>query len=91
MYIMNAFSLQMVELPCVVKFSEVKELPEGLVSAIGHADTARILGYEPNRSNVHLRKGDVAFIAQLMGGRLPEGSTVLPKEFHFVFVRVEVE
>lgn len=90
MYILNAFSLQMVDTPCNVNFTEVDKLPQGLVSAIGHADTAAVLGYECNRINVHLNKGDVAYIAQLLGGRLPEGSKTLPEGFRFKFIKVEV-
>ena len=72
------------------KRQEVDSLPEGLISAVGHADTARVLGVEMNRVNVTLKKGDVAFVAQLQGGRLPEGSTTLPKGFGFKFIKVEV-
>lgn len=90
MFLLNAFSLQMVETPCSIKFTEVNSLPEGLTSAIGHQDTANVLGVPMNRMNVHLSKGDVAFVAQLMGGRLPEGSTSLPEGFHFKFIKVEV-
>lgn len=61
-----------------------------LVSAIGHADTARVLGVEMNRINVTLKKGDIAYVAQLQGGRLPEGSTTLPEGFSFKFYKVEV-
>lgn len=89
MYICNAFSLQMVrEFPCAIRVEEVEKLPQGLVSAIGHADTARVLGYEPNRVNVSLEKGDTVYIAQLIGGRLPEGATTLPEGFAFKFLRV---
>ena len=90
MYLLNAFSLQMVQLPAVVTFEEVKELPQGLTSAIGHADTAHVLGMEPNRINVALKKGEVAYVAQLTGGRLPEGVTTLPVGFTFKFVKVTV-
>lgn len=90
MFLLNAFSLQMVETPCSIKFTEVNSLPEGLTSAIGHQDTANVLGVPMNRMNVHLSKGDVAFVAQLMCGRLPEGSTSLPEGFHFKFIKVEV-
>lgn len=89
-YLLNAFSLQMVDVPCSVHFEEVDELPDGLTSAIGHADTAHVLGVEPNRINVHLSKGDVAYVAQLQGGRLPEGSTTLPGGFSFKFIKVTV-
>lgn len=89
-FLLNAFSLQMVDVPCNVYFEEVDELPDGLTSAIGHADTAHVLGVEPNRINVHLSKGDVAYVAQLQGGRLPEGSTTLPDGFSFKFIKVTV-
>lgn len=89
-FLLNAFSLQMLEGDATVRFTEVDSLPEGLTSAIGHADTARVLGVEMNRVNVILQKGDIAYVAQLQGGRLPEGSTTLPKGFRFKFIRVEV-
>ena len=89
-FLLNAFSLQMLQGDAIVKFTEVEKLPEGLTSAIGHADTARVLGVPMNRVNVTLQKGDVAYVAQLQGGRLPEGSTTLPKGFTFKFVKVEV-
>lgn len=91
MFLLNAFSLQMIkDFPCEVKFTEVNELPQGLVSAVGHADTAAVLGVPMNRANVSLSKGDTAFVAQLVGGRLPEGSHTLPEGFSFKFIKVEV-
>lgn len=92
MYLLNAFSLQMISVfPSNVKFEEVETLPKGLVSAIGHQDTANVLGVPMNRVNVTLSKGDVAYIAQLQGGRLPEGATTLPNGFSFKFIRVTIE
>ena len=118
-FLLNAFSLQMLEGDATVRFSEVskdtvfntghwEERPfndEGgiptvygtekfwesdLVSAVGHQDTACVLGVEMRRVNVTLRKGDTAFVAQLQGGRLPEGSTTLPEGFSLKFFKVEV-
>ena len=89
-YLLNAFSLQMVDVPCTVYFEEVDALPDGLTSAIGHQDTANVLGVPMNRVNVHLTKGDVAYVAQLQGGRLPEGATTLPDGFSFKFIKVNV-
>lgn len=86
----------MLEGDAVVKFTEVDREEVfacghcDLVSAIGHADTARVLGVPMNRVNVTLKKGDTAFVAQLQGGRLPEGSTTLPDGFSFKFIKVEV-
>lgn len=90
-YLLNAFSLQMVDVPCNVHFKEVDVLPGSLTSAIGHADTAAVLGVPMNRVNVHLSKGDVAYVAQLVGGRLPEGCTTLPDGFAFKFIKVIVD
>jgi hypothetical protein len=90
-FLMNAFSLQMVtEFPCTISIEEVNSLPEGLESAIGHQDTANVLGVPMNRVNVSLSKGDVAYVAQLQGGRLPEGSTTLPEGFSLKFFKVTV-
>ena len=89
-YLLNAFSLQMLEGDATVQFTEVDSLPAGLTSAVGHQDTANVLGVEMNRVNVSLAQGDTAFVAQLQGGRLPEGSTTLPEGFSFKFIKVEV-
>ena len=37
---------------------------------------------------ITLDKGDELFVAQLQGGRLPEGSTTLPEGFSFKFLKV---
>ena len=89
-YLLNAFSLQMLQGNATVRFTEVPKLPKDLTSAIGHQDTANVLGVPMNRINVTLQKGDVAYVAQLQGGRLSEGSTTLPEGFSFKFIKVEV-
>lgn len=92
-YIVNAFSLQMVDLPCQIECKEIDHLPalnDYITSAVGHADTAAVLGVPCNRVNIHLEKGDVLFIAQLQGGRLPEGSTTLPEGFSFKFIELRI-
>lgn len=90
-FLLNAFSLQMLqENPVTINIKEVDQLPDGLVSAIGHQDTARVLGVHMNRINVSLKKGDVAYVAQLQGGRLPEGSTTLPEGFSFKFLKIKI-
>ena len=88
MFLCNAFSLQMLqEFPTTVTFEEVTELPENLESAVGHQDTANVLGVPMRRVNVTLKKGDEFLVAQLQGGRLPEGSTTLPEGFSFRFIK----
>ena len=89
-FLTNAFSLQMVDAPCNITIEEVDVLPADLESAVGHQDTAAVLGVSCNRINVHLEKGDVAYVAQLVGGRLPEGSTTLPEGFAFKFLKVTI-
>ena len=101
-YLGNAFSLQMLNADKVstvvvspLTVQEVKELlGTNFVSAIGHADTANILSnilntsIPMNRVNISLTPGDVLVVAQLTGGRLPEGSTTLPEGFSFKFLKV---
>ena len=41
-YLLNVFSLQMVDIPCSVRFEEVDFLPDGLTSAIGHQYTQQL-------------------------------------------------
>ena len=103
-YICNAFSLQM--LGCANSLvltkpltkEKVKELvdQDGVVSAIGHADTAAVvssdLGFKvpANRVNVKLLDGEELIVAQFAGGRLPEGAKTLPEgiELSYLLVRV---
>lgn len=98
----NAFSMQMINnFPCDIHVEEVVSgleidllldaVKDGTItSAIGHQDTANVLGVPFNRINVSLNKGDVLFVAQLVGGRLPEGSTTLPEGFSFKFLQVTI-
>lgn len=100
----NAFSLQMLSLgeEALVKVAPlskdelVAELKEGFISAVGHADTASVLSedllveIDASRLSLTLERGDILFVAQLTGGRLPEGSTSLPEGFSFAFLKVEL-
>lgn len=99
----NAFSLQMISsFPCNMEIEEVVDglqidllldaVKDGTItSAIGHQDTANVLGVPFNRINVSLNKGDILFVAQLQGGRLPEGCTKLPEGFTFKFLKVTIK
>lgn len=98
----NAFSLNMLGdlLPNVkvsidaVSVDEIKT--SGFHSVVGHADTANVLSdvlgvsVVCNRETVSLKKDDVLYVAQLMGGRLPEGSTKLPEGYSFTFLKVTI-
>ena len=105
MYICNAFSLQMLGGPNAdvevrkMTINDVKvcygNIP--LQSAIGHADTAKVisnlLGIElaANRVYICLADHEELLVAQLTGGRLPEGATTLPKGFEVEFYRIRVK
>ena len=94
----NAFSLQMVAPNAIVCVEECssEDIPEEVTSIIGHTDTASVVSdilgrpVECNRTSVHLNDGDVLYVAQLTGGRLPEGATKLPEGFSLTFRRVTV-
>ena len=98
-YLGNAFSLQMLPSDGNVSVETVKadDIPMDVISCIGHADTANvlmdILGMEipVNRTSVTLNEGDVLYVAQIIGGRLPEGSTTLPNGFAFKFMKVKFQ
>lgn len=102
MYICNAFSLQMLggqDADVEVRKMTLNEVKvwygtTPLLSAIGHADTAKVISnllginLEANRVNISLKDHDELLVAQLTGGRLPEGTTTLPEGFEVEFYRV---
>lgn len=93
-YIASSFSLQMLsDLTTVnnLKVEPVNGFPKDCLSAVGHQDTANILGVPFNRANLKIDKGDELYVAQLIGGRLPEGSTTLPPDFKMVFLKVTIQ
>ena len=90
MYILNAFSLNMIVGNADIAVREITKdvaasLAANCTSAVGHADTAAVfssvLGVEIpcNRATVALRDGDVALVGQYSGPRLAEGATTLPE------------
>lgn len=93
-YLSNAFSIQMLTCNGDVQFEKIGlDIAHALcgdpalISAIGHPDMAAVagdeLGYQipMNRVSIKLEKGDELIVAQFSGGRLPEGTTVLPEGF----------
>ena len=90
MYILNAFSLNMIVGNADITVRGVSQkvaacLADACTSAVGHADTAAVfssvLGVEIpcNRATVALKDGDVALVGQYSGPRLAEGATSLPE------------
>jgi hypothetical protein len=101
-YLGNAFSLQMLDTTArahlVVEPVEISEVAKtDFISVIGHADTANVvsglLGREVScqRISVRLEQGDTLYVAQVTGGRLPEGTTTLPPGMSLVFLKVSLE
>ena len=98
MYLGNAFSLQMVADNAIICKVEVapEEIPAEAESIIGHADTATvvssILGRDIpcNRASVMLSDEDELYVAQIVGGRLPEGATTIPDGMEIKFYRITV-
>jgi hypothetical protein len=92
-YIANAFSLGMVPRDMLARVRiEACDAPDvGLcTSCVGHADTAVMLGVPMQRVSIVLAPGDVLYVAQLQGGRLPEGCTTLPEGVRFDFIKVQI-
>ena len=81
-----------------ISLDEAKEiLSDGFTSAIGHADTAQVvsnlLGTDvpANRISISLESDkDTLVIAQIMGGRLPEGSTTIPEGMGIRFIKAQI-
>jgi len=97
-FIANAFSLNMVspaDLPrlrMVAVDRPARVLDSGrFVSAVGHADTAALIGVPMNRVSVTLTQSDWLYVAQYKGPRLPEGTTTLPEGASFSWVSVWLE
>ena len=95
-YISNAFSLQMLTGDAMISVKEItaddfNKVKATAKSVVGHKDTATVLGVEFNRENITLNKGDVLYVAQIIGGRLPEGATTLPDGFKFKFLKVAIQ
>ena len=105
MKLFNAFSIQMISAldEASVSFKkitveEAKALLAGKVdSFIGHVDTAAVisslLGMEvpAQRRFGSLASGETAVVAQVVGGRLPEGATTLPDGMSIQFFQITVQ
>lgn len=104
MYLLNAFSMNMVAGFPLTTFIEEVSLQEAQLllsgehlSAVGHADTAAVfseqLGFTVpmNRVSLALHAGDVAVIGQYRGPRLAEGASTLPAGATIQWLRVTLK
>ena len=91
-YLSNAFSLKMLSsFQTTLNISECSKeeaLSLSNISVVGHPDTATILGVKFNRVSLTLQPGDILYVAQLQGERLPEGCTTLPAGFSFKYLKI---
>jgi len=85
-----------------IKIKNLGQLPPEVIrrwvynakSCIGHSDTAAVLSQfagceiKFNRENITLNSGDILLVAQLQGGRLPEGAKTLPEGSKFLWKEV---
>ena len=92
LYITNAFSIQMLPHLATTLSFKPATLEQAMkimktnvfTSAVGHVDTANVVSnllnmeIPMNRISVNLKDNDVLLVAQLSGGRLPEGATTIP-------------
>jgi hypothetical protein len=105
-YVVNAFSLQMLDGDCTAEISERTPVEVELhldanrqyvVSAIGHADTAYLVSQlinqnlKTDRININLTPADELIVAQVIGGRLPEGCTTLPEGIKIKFYSIRIK
>jgi hypothetical protein len=100
-YLGNAFSLNMVvsfpvSISCVeVDASEVTKAD--FSSVVGHQDTANVFSdilhrdVRMVRATLKLELGDVLYVGQLSGNRLPEGATSLPDGAVIKWLKVEIK
>lgn len=95
-YITNSFSIQMLREPNALisihalEYDEFKSLSHNAYSVVGHEDLANVLGVKYNRESIKLNPGDVCFVAQTWGGRLPEGTKKLPEGVELRFCCVKI-
>lgn len=97
----NAFSIQMTGLEFDISGKEISveeakviASQEGVDSYIGHPDTANVLSsmlgtnVPAERRFGTIAVGETVMVAQVTGGRLPEGATTLPNGMQIKFCLV---
>jgi len=93
----NALSINMIardlELLHIMEI-EPKDVPKDIECAIGHIDTAKVVGdvlgqdLTARRVNIEIDDDSFIYVAQYRGPRLPEGTTKLPEGAEIKFYRV---
>lgn len=102
-WITNAFSLNMLGDHDIVdvrirrlELHDAQPLAAHAVSAVGHDDTAQLLGtllglpVPVNRASLELATGDTLLVGQYRGPRLAPGETRLPDGAHVAWYRLDL-
>lgn len=63
---------------------------QGAIPYIGNPEIARILKLPYSPGYITLEKGDVAYVIQVKGSKIPHGATELPLKCNWKFTKVEV-
>lgn len=61
------------------------------INGMGHESTSQMLGEHSYRRSLSLKKGDILYIPQYRGPRLPEGETKLPEGALLVPIKVIIK
>lgn len=69
---------------------EFKEEIQGAIPYIGNPEIARILKLPYSPGYITLEKGDVAYVIQVKGGKIPHGATELPLGCDWKFTKAEL-
>jgi len=94
--VLNKVSFMPMSLDDVRDTISVAQADNNFVNAVGHADTMAVLNnmlgtnLTANRINVKLDENTTIIVAQVIGGRLPEGCTTLPEGTQIRFIEVEM-
>lgn len=94
--IFNKVSFMPLSLDDVRDTISVAQADNKFINAVGHADTMNILNnmlgtnLTANRVNVKLDENTTIIVAQVVGGRLPEGCTTLPEGTKIKFIEVSL-
>jgi len=98
-YLSNAFSLNMLKVGSEgvhadINFVTPADIPADAINIIGHPDIATIVSsilerdIPVNRVTATLCAGDILYVVQYRGPRLPVGATTLPENAKLDFYRV---
>lgn len=94
-YVCNTISLQMLKLLDCFKLngiriseSQFNAMTKQAKSFVGHKSAADEMGVEYNRDDLILKSGDILYVRQIAGKRLPEGVNTLPENVELQYWQI---